>query len=130
MSLTACTGAAEPEMAIMGEEPATLPAWAGEAEGTPVADLTRVGALEYIEVFASRDKDDNWCVIMAIEPNPEGEDWSTAASCVTPEQFMDQGALVSGGGQRFGGALLLPDGFTGEIEEDFERINDNLAVKL
>jgi hypothetical protein len=129
-ALTACT-AAEPELAIMGETPAELPAWVSESAGLPVNDLSHVAGVDYLEVFASRDNKDNWCVVLAIEPTSEGSDWAASASCAPSERFTTDGVWVEAAASsaRRGGALLLPDDFSGEIGDDWERVNDNLAVR-
>lgn len=129
-AFTACSGTAEPELAIMGETPAQLPEWVSNSEDMPVKDLTHVADVDHLNVFASRDGEDNWCVVLAIEPTSEGSDWSAASGCSSSERFATDGIWVkTGSSTRFGGALLLPDDFSGEIEDDWERVNDNLAVR-
>ena len=130
-ALTACSGAAEPELAIMGETPAEPPAWVSEPAGLPVNDLAQVADVDHLNVFASRDDEDSWCVVLAIEPTSERSDWAAGASCAPSERFATDGVWVEAAASsgRQGGALLLPDDFSGEIGDDWERFNDNLAVR-
>jgi len=130
-ALVACSGSAEPELAIMGDGRDQLPAWVGDAAGLPVEDLTRVADVDGLHVFASRDGDSNWCVVLVIEPTSQGSDWGAASSCTPGQQFAEEGARVEATAPsgRSGGALLLPDGYSGDIEEGWERVNDNLAIR-
>lgn len=129
-ALTACSGAPTPELAIMGETSAELPSWVGESEGLPVKDLTHVADSDHLKVFASHDDEDQWCVVLAVEPTSGGLDWAVGASCASSERFATDGVWVEAASSaRDGGALLLPDGFSGEISDGWERVNDNLAVR-
>lgn len=130
VALTACSGASKPELAIMEEAPTELPAWVSGPEGLPTNDLAHVADVDQSKVFASRD-DDNWCVLLAIEPTSEGSTGMTSAACAPAKRFASDGVWVETGGSSTGlvGALLLPDDFSGEIEDDWERVNDNLAVR-
>lgn len=131
VALTARSGPAEPELAILGEAPVELPAWVSERAGLPVEDLTRVAEVDHLVVFASRDDEDSWCVVLAIAPTSEGSDWVAGASCAPSKRFAAYGVSVEATAPsgRYGGALLLPDDFSGEIGDRWERVNDNLAVR-
>lgn len=114
----------------MEEAPAELPSWIGETAGLPVNDLTHVTDVDHLNVFASRDDESHWCVVLAIEPTSDGSDWAASASCAPSERFATEGVWVeAASAARGGGALLLPDNFDGEIGDDWERVNDNLAVR-
>jgi hypothetical protein len=130
-ALTACSGAAEPELALLGGAPAELPAWVDEPDGLPVKDVAHVADVDHLSVFAGRDDAGQWCVVLALHPTSEGSDWGVAASCAASEQFAADGVWVTASppSARFGGALLLPDDFSGEIGDDWERVNDNLAIR-
>lgn len=130
-TLSACSGAVEPQLGIMEQPPAELPPWVGEPGGLPVNDLAHVADVDHLNVFASRDDVGHWCVVLAIEPTSDGSDWAASASCAPSERFATDGVWVeaSSPSARRGGALLLPDDFDGEIADDWERVNDNLAVR-
>ncbi len=66
-AFTACSGAAEPELAIMGQTPAQLPEWVSNSEDMLVRDLTQRADADHLSVFASRDREGNWCVVLTIE---------------------------------------------------------------
>lgn len=121
----------EPKLGIMEGAPAELPPWASEADGLPVRDWTRVADVDHLSVFASRDDEGQWCVVLAIEPTRGRSDWVAGASCARSERFATDGVRVEVAlrSERWGGALLLPDDFDGEIGDDWERVNDNLAVR-
>lgn len=65
------------------------------------------------------------------EPLPDDPDgWSVSSSCGPPENFAAGDVWVQGGSpSRTHTAQLLPDNYTGDIDEDLEPINDNLAAK-
>lgn len=129
-TVSACSGAAEPRVGLMDESSAQLPSSVGESAGLPVTDLAHVADVEHLNVFASRDDEGHWCVVLAIEPTSDGSDWAAGASCAPSERFATEGVWVEAtSSSRGGGALLLPDDFGGELGEDWERVNDNLAVR-
>ncbi|MDN5790443.1 MAG: hypothetical protein L0H25_06185 [Micrococcales bacterium] len=131
IALTACSGAGEPELAIMGEAPAKLPAWISGSAEMPVNDLTHVADVGHLKVFASRDDQDDWCVVLAIEPTSKGSDWAAAASCAPSARVAADGVSVRAvaSSTRGGEARLLPDDSSGEIGKGSERVGDNLAVR-
>lgn len=128
-AVTACSGPADPQLAIMEETPARLPEWVSSPEGIPGKDLAHVADVDQLHVFASRDGEDRWCVVLAVEPTPGGSDWMAAHSCAPSERFAKDGVSVTISTPRGGGVLLLPDDFSGQITDGWERINDNLAVR-
>ncbi len=130
LALSACANTAEPELAIMGATPTALPTWTVGADSLPDNNLTHVGTKERLDVFASRNDDDQWCVVLIIAASPEGEDGSSASACKGSADFAEGGAATSVAGANPGGAWLLPDGFSGELLEGWERVNDNLAVQI
>jgi hypothetical protein len=116
---------------MMGDAPAELPGWVSEPAGLPVHELAHVADVGHLNVFASRDDEDDWCVLLAVEPTSEGSDWAAGASCAPSKSFSSGGVWVeaTASSGRHGGAWLLPDGFNGEIGSDWERVNDNLAIR-
>ena len=125
-AITACSGTADPQLALMAETPAQLPGW---FTNPPIEDLAQVGSVDQLNVFAGRDGEDNWCVVLAIEPTTGGPDWMAASSCAPSERFAAEGVSVTISSTRDSSALLLPDDFSGQMEDGWERINDNLAVR-
>lgn len=114
----------------MEGSPAELPSWVSESADLPVDDLAHVADVEHLNVFASRDDEGHWCVVLAIEPTSDGSGWTAGASCAPAERFASEGVWVEATSPaRGGGALLLPDDFDGEVGEDWERVNDDLAVR-
>ncbi len=128
-AVTACSGPADPQLAIMKEPQAQLPEWFSSPEGVPDEDLANVADVDQLHVFASRDTEDNWCVTLAVEPTSGGSNWMAASSCAPSERFAADGVSVTISSTRGGSALLLPDDFSGDIKDGWERINDNLAVR-
>ncbi|GAA1219281.1 hypothetical protein [Rhodoglobus aureus] len=130
LMLTACSTTAGPQLAVMDEGGnAQLPDWVENPEGIPTIDLTLIGEYDDMTVYASRNDDDEWCVIAALAPLASENDWVVSTACGPAIYFGINGAEIRGGSStRSGGALLLPDGYTGTIEDGWVRINDNLAV--
>ncbi|MGB3764742.1 MAG: hypothetical protein WA966_16140 [Ornithinimicrobium sp.] len=125
--VTACSGTADPQLAIMDEAPAQLPEW---FSNPPIEeDLARVGDVDQMHVFAARDGQDNWCIVLAIEPTARGSDWMAASSCASSERFAEEGVSVTISSTSDSSALLVPDDFSGQMANGWERINDNLAVR-
>ena len=130
--LVGCAGANETELSLMGDEqPQTdIPVHVAESSKDK-SNLTYVGAGEGFTVYAARDRDDNWCVLLDVEPPANSpDDWVVGGSCASSEDFAARGVWAQLG--TLSGtytAQLLPDNFTGEIDPDLERINDNLAAK-
>lgn len=82
--------------------------------------------------YASRDENDNWCVIAIDAPSAtgNGDDWGASSSCVPPATFASNGAMVSySGGGRSGGAHFLPPGYHEQLEAGWVRVSPQLAVK-
>jgi len=131
--LVGCSGSAEPELSVMGDEQAQadIPVHVGESEHLELENIAYVGEGEGFSVFAARDSEDRWCVVLYNEPpadDPGG--WHVGTSCASSEDFAEGRGWVQGGTTgRVHTAQLLPDNFTGEIDPDLERINDNLAAK-
>lgn len=128
-AVTACSGTADPELAVLDEAPAQLPEWFSNPSGVPIKDLAHVGDVDQLHVFAGREGQDSWCVVLAIEPIAEGSDGMAASSCAPSERFAAEGVWVTISATSDGSALLLPDDFSGQIADGWERINDNLAVR-
>lgn len=116
---------------VQEETPVELPAWVSESEGLPTNDLTHVADVDHLKVFACRNDEDDRCVLLAIEPTSEDSGWVTGANCAPAEQFASDGVQVKAAAlsARRGSAMLLPDNFSGEIADGWERVNDNLAVR-
>jgi hypothetical protein len=131
VTVSACSGAADPRLAILEEAPAELPPWVTESAGLPVNDLSHVADVGHLNVFASRNDEGRWCVVLAIEPASDSSDWAAGASCAPSERFATDGVWVETAAPsgRGGGALLLPDDFEGETGDDWERVNHNLAIR-
>lgn len=131
--LVGCGGTNEPELSLLNVEQAQvdIPVYIAESDHMEVENITYVGEGEGFSVYAGRDHDDNWCALLDVEPPANSpDDWSVAGSCASSEDFAERGVWVQSG--TLSGtytAQLLPDNFTGEIEPDLERINDNLAAK-
>lgn len=120
----------EPRMEIMDAAPAELPPWISESARLPVNDLAHVADVDDFKVFASRDDEGQWCVLLALEPTSDGSDWAVGSSCAPSQRFATDGISIEASSSgRWGGALLLPDNFGGKIGDEWERVNDNLAVR-
>ncbi|MBH0083887.1 hypothetical protein [Salinibacterium sp. SWN167] len=131
LALSACSGASGPQLAIMEEGGnAQLPEWLEHDGRLPLTDLTKIGEVDDLIVFASRNDDGEWCMIAALAPTAEHEEWAAGTSCSSPALFAERGITVGTASQfSSGGAQLVPDGYTGPIEEGWVRVNDNLAVR-
>lgn len=130
--LVGCGDTNEPELSLMNDEQTQTEVPARVAESSKDKNnITYVGDGEDFSVYAARDSDSNWCVLIDVEPPANSpDDWVVTASCAPSENFAARGAWVqSGTPAGTYTAQLLPDNFTGEIEPDLERINDNLAAK-
>lgn len=131
--LAGCGGANEPEFSLLDDEQAQvdIPAHVAESDHLEVENITYVGEGEGFTVYAGLDRGANWCVLLNVEPPANSpDDWSVAGSCASSEDFAERGVWVQS--ESVSGtytAQLLPDNFTGEIDPDLERINDNLAAK-
>jgi hypothetical protein len=131
LALAGCV--ASPELQLDGSaEDAEFPEWIDDSSGLPSIDLTLLGEVGELTAYASRDDDNDWCVIAVLSPSPEGngDDWSASASCVPPAVFATNGAIVSvGGGGHSGGAHLLPPGYNKPLGVGWVRVSAQLAVK-
>ena len=131
--LVGCSVGEEPELSLMNDEQAQVdvPVHVAESDHIELEHITYVGEGEGFSVFAARDCDDHWCVLLDVEPPANSpDDWAVASSCASSEDFAARGVWVQS--ESVAGtytAQLLPDNFTGEIDPDLERINDNLAAK-
>lgn len=96
-----------------------------------LANISYVGEGDDFSVFAVRDSEDRWCVVLYNEPLPDNpDDWSVGSSCRASEDFVNSRIWVQAGSpSRMHTAQLLPDNFTGDIDKDLELMNDNLAAK-
>jgi hypothetical protein len=131
LALSACSAASGPQLAIMEEGGnAQLPEWLEHDGNLPLNDLTKIAEVDDLIVFASRNDDDEWCMIAVLTPTAEHEEWAAGSSCSSPALFAERGITVGTGSQfSSAGAQLLPDRYTGPIEDGWARINDNLAVR-
>jgi len=129
----ACSGSEEPQLSVMeNQTQVEVPAHVAElGDDTQMQDFTYVGEGEDFSVFAARRGQNDWCVALYNEPLADDpDDWSVSSSCGTPADFANGKLWVQGGSpSRAHTAQLLPDNFTGEIAEDLNQINDNLAAK-
>lgn len=131
--LVGCSGGEEPKLSIMNDEQVQkdVQVHVAESDHIELENMTYVGEGEGFSVFAARDRDDNWCVLLDVEPPANSpNDWAVTSSCASSEDFAVRGVWVQS--ESVAGtytAQLLPDNFTGEIDPDLERINDNLAAK-
>jgi hypothetical protein len=131
LGLTGCTGASGPQLAVMdGGSEAELPEWLENDDTLAVINLTKVGEVDDLIVFASHNDADEWCVIATLAPTDEFAAWVASSSCTSPALFDEQGITVGLGNQhRAAGVQLIPDNYTGTIEADWVRVNDNLLVR-
>jgi len=131
LGLTGCAGASGPQLAVMdGGSEAELPEWLENDDLLPVIDLTKVGEVDDLIVFASRNDADEWCLIAGLAPTAEFEAWVSSSSCASPALFAERGITVGFGTQyRSAGVQLIPDNYTGTVEVDWVRVNDNLVVR-
>lgn len=151
--LVGCVATAESEVSIMedGQAQAEIPAHVqsfiqdfsaadtniGQSsdhpgyQGQDLKNFTLIDAGENFTVFAARDDDHNWCVVLDNKPlADQPDDWAIGISCAPSENFVADGLLLQiDTPTRTHTAQLLPDNFTGEIAPTLERINDNLAAK-
>lgn len=115
--LAGCTGSEEPELAIMNaSQEQEIPERVNNVgEEVSLQNHTFVGRGEDFSVFAARDEKDHW---------------SVSSSCGASQDFANGEVWVQGGSpSRTQTALLLPDNYSGDIDADLERVNDNLAAK-
>lgn len=149
--LVGCAGAAAPNVSLMDDEQAQVEVpshieyfidnfYAIEVgqdhdddlfRGQDLENFTLIEAGEDFSVFAARDNEDNWCVVLDNKPLAEHpDDWTIGVSCASSENFSADGIrLQIETPTRMHTAQLLPDDFTGDIPDDLERINDNLAAR-
>lgn len=130
--LAGCSGSEDPELAIMNDsQEREIPERVKDVgEDMQMQNHTFVGEGEDFSVFAARDGQDAWCILLYNEPSPNNpDDWSVSSSCGTSGDLANGKVWVQGGSSRTHTAQLLPDNYSGEIAEDLERVNDNLAAK-
>jgi len=131
LGLTGCAGASGPQLAVMdGGSEAELPEWLENDGLLPVINLTKVGEFDDLIVFASRNDADEWCMIAALAPTAEFAAWVSSSSCASPALFDERGITIGLGNQhRSAGVQLIPDNYTGTVDADWVRVNDNLVVR-
>jgi len=131
LGLTGCAGASGPQLAVMdGGSEAELPEWLENQDRLPMINLTKIGEVDDLIVFASRNEADEWCIIAALAPTAEFDEWGASSSCASPALFDEQGITVGLGTQhKSAGVQLIPDNFTGPVEVNWVRVNDNLLVR-
>lgn len=74
-----------------------------------------------------------WCVLVVLGEFVEDGDWVAGSSCADDAHFSQRGVEVTTSGPRGqrGAALLLPDDFTGEMQEaEWRLVEPNLAVPV
>lgn len=129
--LVGCDGAAKPELSLLNENQsqAAIPATVAESPGDEMEKITYVG--EDFSEFAARDSHDDWCALLYIEPPANSpEDWVVGSSCASLEDFATHGVWFQTGTPAHMHTVQLHlDNFTGEADQDLERINDNLVAK-
>ncbi|WP_043499677.1 hypothetical protein [Georgenia sp. SUBG003] len=89
-----------------------------------------IGDVDGASVYAAQGTPDQPRCIVIVLDRPGVNDTSEAASCTTDEDFAQRGVTVRldpGDGGRVT-ATLLPDGFTGQLEDGFAIIGPNLAA--
>jgi hypothetical protein len=136
LTVSSCAPTAPPpELAIL-DSPArgtdVLPAEVKIAEG--VHTIRYVGDSATSAVFAAQGPEDRpWCVLMlGGQPPGKVSTWTTNLSCADDDQFARRGVRVSvtGADGQHAAAKLLPDNFTGELNDEWQVVAPNLAVPL
>ncbi|KAE8763185.1 hypothetical protein [Georgenia thermotolerans] len=135
LATSGCTESAPPELAAL-DRPAggtdALPAQIQPPEG--LRTFRYVGDSDAAAVYAARGPADRpWCVLL-VSAQPEGKisTWPASSACTDDEQFARRGVATSvvGVSGEPAAALLLPDGFSGEVEQGWQIVGANLAVPL
>ncbi len=129
--MTGCgaSRAASPELAVFDR-----PATADDAlpDGREFEDYDHfrfVGVVDAALVYAARGLEEHpWCMVVVLD-GPGEDDAVAGGSCVDEEHFASRGAFVGVGGNGRGvEARLLPDDFTGQLEDGWEVVGPNLAA--
>ena len=131
LGLSGCTATSGPQLAVMdGSSETELPDWIENQDRFPLINLTKIGEVDDLIVFASRNDADEWCVVAGLAPTAEFDEWVASSSCASPALFTERGITTGFGTQhRTAGVQLIPDNYTGTVEVDWIRVNDNLVVR-
>jgi hypothetical protein len=128
LALGACTGPAEPQFAALDGTQGDTLNWNTAEEEPALEDTTLIGEVDDLRVFAARNTDGEWCAVITLPETMEGEPFASM-SCVASDRFLAHGAILEmSDPSREVGATVLPDNFSGELDNRWERVSDNLAV--
>ncbi|TWH75134.1 hypothetical protein JD78_03685 [Modestobacter roseus] len=130
LALAGCSSSAAPELAAF-DRPATTEDAVPDGVQLPaeLGELRYIGEVEGSAVYAARGPADHpWCVV-ALTGSVEDGDWVLGASCADDAEFDRRGVWVAVGGAEVerGTAVLLPDDFSGELEDGWQVAGPNLA---
>jgi len=114
--LTGCT-TAPPRLAVLDQPTST------RGPGDGVGPAHHIGDVNGATVYAARGPADQpWCVVIVL-------DTTEATSCTTDDTFARRGVTISvTNGTHAADATLLPDDFTGDLEDGWQMIGPNLAA--
>ena len=93
------------------------------------AEFRRIGELDGAPVYAAQGPSEHpWCMVIVLD-GPEEDDAVAGGSCADDEGFAQRGVFAGVGGNGRGvEARLLPDDFTGQLEDGWEIVGPNLAA--
>ncbi|MGY1845162.1 hypothetical protein [Modestobacter sp. SYSU DS0875] len=130
LAIAGCSSSAAPELAVFDRPATTVDAVPDGVDLHQELGETRyIGEVQGARVYAAQGPADRpWCVV-ALTGTVEDGDWVAGSSCANDADFDQRGVWIGvGGAQVEGGtARLLPDGFTGELEDGWQIAGPNLA---
>ncbi|MGY1855807.1 hypothetical protein [Modestobacter sp. SYSU DS0290] len=130
LAIAGCSSSAAPELAVFDR-----PATAEDAVPDGVDLHQELGETRYIgevqgaRVYAAQGPADRpWCVV-ALTGTVEDGHWVAGSSCANDADFGQRGVWVGVGGAEVEGgtALLLPDDFSGELQDRWQVAGPNLG---
>ncbi|MCZ2815246.1 hypothetical protein [Modestobacter sp. VKM Ac-2984] len=133
LTIAACSSSAAPELAVF-DRPATAEDAVPEGVDLPqeVGEVRYIGEVEGSRVYAAQGPADHpWCVVVLTGTVEDGA-WVAGSSCADDTEFEERGvsATVDGAEVERGTALLLPDDFSGELQDDWQVAGPNLAEPI
>lgn len=133
--VSACSASqavAPPRLAAL-DRPATAKDALPDNAGVPLdeyANLRHIGQVDDVLFYAAQGPEDRpWCMVMVLD-GPADNDAFSGGTCTTDDHFARHG-LTGGLGRSDDSrvsATLLPDDFTGQLEDGFTIIGPNLAA--
>jgi len=119
-----------PPLAGLAGDQIPLPESISLPDGLAKEDMVHIGDKDYYSVYAGINDDGRSCATAVTAPSTDDSPgWFSATTCVSADEFAVGGVelrLDDSAGYYI--IKVLPNDFKGLLGDDFERVNDNLAV--